>query len=121
MSKYVVAEKFGESTKLENKLMAILRRDEGMIFTKTDAENFNNSTTCHFCNKELGDDRVRDHCHLSGKYRGATHNACNINYNFKHVKIPVFFHNLKNYDSHLIISSANEFKCKKINVIAQNS
>ena len=41
--------------------------------------------------------------------------------NFKHVKIPVFFHSLKNYDSHLIISSANEFKRKKINVLAQNS
>ena len=53
MSKDVVAEKFvSEITKLENKLMAILRRDEGMIFTKTDAENFNNSTTCHFCNKQ---------------------------------------------------------------------
>ena len=122
MSKSLVAEKFvTEITKLENKLMAILRNEEGMIFTKTDAENFKNSTTCHFCNKELGDDRVRDHCHLTGKYRGAAHNACNINYNFKHIKIPVFFHNLKNYDSHLIISSANEFKCKKINVIAQNS
>ena len=117
-----VAEQFvKEITKLENKLMAILRNEEDMVFTKKDADDFNNATTCHFCNKDLGDDRVRDHCHLTGKYRGAAHNACNINYNFKNIKIPVFFHNLKNYDSHLIISSANEFKCKKINVIAQNS
>lgn len=122
MSKDVVAEKFvNEITKLENKLMAILHNEENMIFTRRDAEDFANARTCHFCNKELGDDRVRDHCHLTGKYRGAAHNSCNINYNFKHIKIPVFFHNLKNYDSHLIISSANQFKCKKINVIAQNS
>ena len=114
MSKDVVAETFvKEIEKLENKLMAILRNEEGMIFTKSDAEQFNKSTTCHFCNKELGDDRVRDHCHLTGTYRGAAHNVCNINYNFKNVKIPVFFHNLKNYDSHFIISSANELKCKK--------
>ena len=122
MDKSYVAEQFvKEITKLEKKLMYILRNDEGMIFTKTDEENFNNATVCHFCNKELNDDKVRDHCHLTGKFRGAAHNCCNINYNFKYIKIPTFFHNLKNYDSHLIISSANEFKCKKINVIAQNS
>lgn len=45
---------------------------------------------------------VRDHCHRTGKYRGAAHNSCNINYNYKK-EIPVFFHNGRGYDNHLII------------------
>ena len=60
------------------------------------------ATTCHICEKELGEDRVIDHCHLTGKFRGAAHTKCNLNYwipNF----IPVFFHNLSGYDSHLFI------------------
>ena len=36
-----------------------------------------NSTLCHICNEELGNDKVRDHCHLSGKFRGAAHEVCN--------------------------------------------
>ena len=73
------------------------------------------------CNEELGRDRVRDHDHLTGLYRGAAHADCNLHCNFKDFKIPVFFHNLKNYDAHLIIGEANKFDCNKISVIAQNS
>ena len=39
---------------------------------------YDNSTLCHICNEELGEDRVRDHCHLSGKFRGADHEVCNL-------------------------------------------
>ena len=61
---------------------------------------------------------------MTGKYRGWARNVCNINYNYKNFKIPVFFHNLKNYDAHLIISNAHNLqreKKTKMNVIAQNS
>jgi hypothetical protein len=44
----------------------------------------------------------RDHCHLTGKYRGAAHNECNLNYSFTQ-RIPVILHNLRGYDSHLIM------------------
>ena len=44
-----------------------------------------NFTLCHICNEELGDDRVRDHCHLSGKFRGAAHEIFNLKY-----KVPKF-------------------------------
>ena len=47
-------------------------------------------------------DRVRDHCHVTGKYRGAAHNECNLNYSFTG-SIPVILHNLRGYDSHLIM------------------
>ena len=50
----------------------------------------------------LGNDRVRDHCHYTGRYRGPAHNSCNLKYR-KPKSISVFFHNLSGYDSHLFI------------------
>lgn len=41
-----------------------------MIFTDKDMENFNKADKCLFCNKDLIFDKVRDHDHLNGKYRG---------------------------------------------------
>ena len=43
---------------------------KGMIMTMHDKLVYDNSTLCHICNKELGNYKVRDHCHLSGKFRG---------------------------------------------------
>ena len=71
-----------------------------MIMTRHDELVYDNSTLCHIRNEELGEDRVRDHCHLSGKFRGAAHEVCNLKY-----KVPTFFqvvfHNLSGYDSNL--------------------
>lgn len=47
--------------------------------------------------------KVRDHDHITGKYRGSAHQSCNVNFNLKNFKLPVFFHNLQGYDSHHII------------------
>ena len=47
------------------------------------------------------DVKVRYFCHITGKYGGSAHRDCNINVTLNH-KIPIIFHNLKNYDSHLI-------------------
>ena len=59
---------------------------------------------CHICNEELSNDRVRDHCHSSGKFRGAAHEVCNLKY--KVLKFfQVVFHNLLGYDSHLFIKT----------------
>jgi len=60
------------------------------------------ATTCHICEKELDEDRVIDHCHLTGKFRGAAHTKCTRNYKIPNF-IPVFFHNLSGYDSHPFI------------------
>ena len=48
---------------------------------------------------------LRDHCHITGKYRGSAHNFCNLKLrlNPEYIKIPVIFHNLKGYDSHFIM------------------
>ena len=75
---------------------------KSMIMTMHDKLVYDNSTLCHVCNEELGKDRVRDHCHLSGMCRGAAYEVCNLKY-----KVPMFFavvfHNLSGYDSHLFI------------------
>ena len=73
-----------------------------MVFTKEDEKQFNTASDCWICGEELGNDRVRDHCHYTGCYRGAAHNSCNLKYR-KPESVPVFFHNLTGYDSHLFI------------------
>ena len=73
-----------------------------MVFTEEDKKQFNKASDCWICGEELGNDRIRDHCHYTGCYRGAAHNKCNLNYS-KPKGVPVFFHNLSGYDSHLFI------------------
>ena len=61
---------------------------------------------------------MRDHCHETGKYRGSVHNGCNRSYRLTN-KIPVIFHNLRDYDLHLIMQEIGKFN-KDINVIPNN-
>jgi len=64
----------------------------------------------------LGEDRVIDHCHLTGKFRGAAHTKCNRNYKIPNF-IPVFFHNLSGYDNHLSIKKLKTNNGGDINCI----
>ena len=59
-------------------------------------------------------DRVRDHCHLTGVYYGAAHQACNLGRQDKK-HIPMYCHNFSGYDSHLIMKYLNPAKLPKIN------
>ena len=88
-----------------------------LFMVKEDNKDFENSSKCWICDNGYidGDVKVRDHCHITGKYRGSAHRDCNINVKLNH-KIPVVFHNLKNYDSHLIMQELGKFNLK-INVI----
>ena len=78
---------------------------------------FQLSNRCWICDKffDVGDDKVRDHCHITGKYRGAAHWSGNVNFKLSE-KIPVIFHNLRGYDNHLIIEEVSKFNVK-VNVI----
>jgi len=77
-----VSTNFIQSMKdIEQKLMAIIKKEVKMVMTEEDIENFSKATHCHICNKEVGNDKVRDHCHLSGKFRGAGHSCCNRSLN----------------------------------------
>ena len=76
---------------LEEDVKAIANIEEKkMIFTKEDREQFNKASDCWICGEELGNDRVRDHCHFTGRYRGPAHNNCNLKYR-KPKSISVFF------------------------------
>ena len=77
---------------------------KSMIMIMHDKLVYDNSTLCHSCNEELGKDRVRDHCHLSGKFRGAAHEVCELKYKVPKF-LPVVFHNFSGYDSHLLIKT----------------
>ena len=76
-------------------------------------EEFERSSICWICKKLIGVDdiKVRDPCHVTGKYRGPAHWSCNINFKISK-KLPVIFHNLTGYDSHLIFKELGKFVCK---------
>ena len=75
----------------------------------------------HICQKEFCYDKnekkkfklyekVKDHCHYTGKFRGAAHRICNLNYKVPQ-EIPVPIHNGSTYDYHfLIIELVEDFK-----------
>ena len=84
--------------------------------TKDNEEVFQKAETCHICDKKytVNDIRVRDHCHITGKYRGSAHKDCNLKLKIKPEKlnIPVIFHNLRGYDSHFIMQEIGEIAKK---------
>ena len=95
-------QKFVEMLEEDIKIIANIR-EKKMIFGKEEKERFDEETKCWICNKKFdGDDKVRDHCHFTGRYRGAAHNSCNLKYR-KPFFTPTVFHNLSGYDSHLFI------------------
>ena len=86
---------------------------------KPQLKEYKNATKCHICFKEFKDKgKVRDHCHYTGKYRGAAHFGCNLRYKIPSY-IPVVFHNLTGYDVHLFIRELAKHT-SHMGVIAKN-
>ena len=82
--------------------------------------NYQNSQDCWICNEKLDETKVKDYCHITGKYRGAAHNQCNLNLKMPK-KLPIIFHNLEGYDGHLIFKELNNFDNIDIQVIPKTS
>ena len=78
--------------------------------------DFKKAIKCHICDQQYTDKdiRVRDHCHITGKFRGSAHQDCNLKLRIKpdNIKIPVIFHNLRGYDSHFIMQQIGEIAKK---------
>ena len=71
---------------------------------------FQESNICWICKTIIDneDEKVRDYCHITGKFSCSAHWDCNLNFQLTK-KIPVIFHNLKGYESHLIFSELHKF------------
>ena len=84
-----------------------------LVMARENNGNFKYSTKCWICDNDYVDNdvKVRDHCHITGKYRDSAHRDCNINLKLNH-KISIEFHNLKNYDFHLIMQDLGKFNLK---------
>ena len=75
--------------------------NKNLVVSAENEERFQLSNKCWIRDKlfDARDNTVRDHCDVTGKYRGSAHWSCNINLGLTK-KIPVIFHNLRGYDSH---------------------
>ena len=100
-------------------------KSELEINLDTIPENYDQST-CWLREKEfkLKDVKenpvVKDHCHLTGKFRGLAHKNCNLNTRKAHSSyIPILFHNFPGYDCHLIFQKLNNLTGEKGNKIKE--
>ncbi|GBC54430.2 hypothetical protein RIR_jg40582.t1 [Rhizophagus irregularis DAOM 181602=DAOM 197198] len=78
---------------------------EMMPLTTQEQVSYDNAINCWICRNPLDGNKVRDHCHITERYRGAAHRGCNLDLSIKprEMHIPVIFHNLSGYDGHIII------------------
>ena len=115
---------------VEEEIKDVLKTPKPMDMTRQDWIDFGRANQCHICNKALpAMERVRDHDHLTGKYRGAAHNVCNLNYKFEKSSqkkkdsfiIPVVFHNLRGYDGHLLMQSLGKYQDRRLSCIPTNT
>ena len=96
---------------------------KAMNMTVADKIKFNSCKSCPRCSVKFEDDKVkkvRDHDHLTGKFRNALCSKCNFRLRLRRRVLPVIFHNFKGYDSHIIIKGGlAQMKNSKFDVIAQ--
>ena len=97
---------------------------QSMTISPQEHQDFYDSKSCPRCNSAYSEQnkKVRDHCHITGRFRSALCSKCNFRLCLKRNTLPVIFHNLKNYDSHLIIKHGiDKFKDWQLSVIPQTS
>ena len=109
---------------LNERIMPIIEKDEEMIWDDDAKDQFRTATHCYICAKELDRETQtisRDHCHFTGRFRGAVHQDCNFEYKIKkeRYELPTIFHNLRGYDAHLIFQAVQQ-KHGRIQIIPNN-
>jgi len=103
---------------IEEQCMTVLLNPQRLVMTAEDTQKFRTAKECYLCRKAFRDldIKVRDHDHVTGKFRGAAHQVCNLLLR-RQYKIPVFFHNFRGYDGHLLVAAlgkdAQETKAAK--------
>ena len=108
--------------KLEEKAKEVyekFREPVKMVFDGTARISFESAEKCYACGQELNGDKVRDHDHFTGRYRGALHSECNLKLRQQPFSIPVFAHNMSGYDSHMFVKLLGETE-GEVSCIPQN-
>ena len=105
--------RFANALKIMEKMIINTPQKPMTPLTDEEYRNHEKSNHCHICNEEFIYDKenetyresckVRDHCNYTGKYRGAAHSKCNLQYKLPK-EIPVVYHNVSKYDYHFIIN-----------------
>jgi len=116
-SRQDVAKKFVEAiVVVSKKIEELMKTNVPLTMTEDEEKTFQVCTECNLCKNSLvGGGKVRDHDHLTGKFRQTLCSKCNLELHQPKF-VPVFFHNLSNYDSHFIISELG-YDTESINVI----
>ena len=81
-----------------------------MIFDEDTKNLHESATVCFACKKRFDGDKVRDHCHYTGKYRGALHSGCNLKLGERTLIIPVLAPSNSGYDSHMFVKRLADTK-----------
>ena len=87
--------------------------NKNLIMSEEEEHLFQQSNSCWICEKLINNDneKVRDHCHITGKFRGAAHWSCNINLQLTK-NVPLIFYKLRGYKSHWNFLELNKFDVK---------
>ena len=116
--------------KLKKRAMKIINyeKKEMIPLTKEENKSYKEQKICHICEKKFCMDKddenyknrkqVKDQCHYTGKFRGAAHSKCNLNYKFPK-DIPIIIYNAS-YDTHFIISQLEEEFKGELKCIGEN-
>ena len=97
--------------KIKNRKVMNKHFNKNLIMSEEEEHLSQESSSCWICNKPIDNDeeKVTDHCHVTGKFRGATHGSYNINFELTK-NVPVIFYNLRGYGSHLIFNELDKLK-----------
>ena len=108
---------------ISENIKTILSDPKRLVMTQADWATFNASSFCWICKEAFDlrkpETKVRDHDHLTGQFRGAAHSECNLQLQQTR-KLPVFLHNFRGYDAHIITRALDAFPQMKISVIGQS-
>ena len=102
-------EKFCKDLREHSTKIINYEKKKNILLTLEEKKDYVELKLCYICKKEFDNNdndkkqqKVRDHCHYTGKYRGAAHNICNLRYKIPK-EIPVVFHNGSTSDYHFVI------------------
>jgi hypothetical protein len=105
---------------IENVCLDVLFDSKRLVMSPQDEATYRAAQVCYLCSKKFEGTniKVRDHDHVTGRFRGAAHQRCNLLLR-KQYKIPIFLHNFRGYDCHVLVEALGSHKDLKVSVIGQ--